>query len=186
MALLDIHVLGAPILRQETEPVETVTDEHRRLVEDMFETMHAAKGIGLAAPQVGRPERLFVAEVEEVKVALFNPEIVDVSGKPVRAEEGCLSIPEIYGEVERPPAVVMRGMDASGEIVEISATDLLARCLQHELDHLNGRLFLDYLGLFKKRSAMAAWEREKVKYPALRRALIAPKDLAEQHNEEAL
>jgi peptide deformylase len=186
MSLLDIHVLGAPILRQETEPVAEVTDELRRLVDDMFETMHVAKGIGLAAPQVGRTERLFVAEVEEDRIALFNPEIVDAGGKPAKAEEGCLSIPEIYGDVERPTLVTMRGLDVNGEEIEIAASGLLARCMQHELDHLHGRLFLDYLGLFKKRSALAAWEREKAKYPALRRTLISPKDLAEQHNEEAL
>jgi peptide deformylase len=186
VALLDIHVLGSPVLRQETTPVDAVTDDLRRLVDDMFETMHAAKGIGLAAPQVGRTERLFVAEVDEHKLAIFNPEIVTASGKPVRAEEGCLSIPEIYGDVERPPLVTMRGLDAQGQPIEVSAEGLLARCLQHELDHLHGRLFIDYFGMFKRRSAMAAWEREKAKYPALRRTLIAAKDLAEQHNEEAL
>ena len=186
MALLDIHVLGSPVLREPTKPVAQVTDELRRLVEDMFETMHAAKGIGLAAPQVGRLERLFVAEVDEVKVALFNPEIVDTTGKPVKAEEGCLSIPEIYGDVQRPPQVTVRGLDAEGQPVEMEATGLLARCFQHEIDHLHGRLFLDYFGAFKKRSAIAAWEKEKAKYPALRRTLVAAKDLAEQHNEEAL
>ena len=186
MALLDIHVLGSPILRQETEPVDVVTDELRRLVDDMFETMHAAKGIGLAAPQVGRLERLFVAQVEEDRIALFNPEIIDASGKPVKAEEGCLSIPEIYGNVERPPLVTVRGLDVEGKPVELAAKDLFARCIQHEIDHLHGRLFVDYLSMLKKRSAMSAWEREKAKYPALRRTLIAAKDLAEQHNEDAL
>ena len=186
MALLDIHVLGSPVLREVTTPVEAVTGELRRLVDDMFETMHAAKGIGLAAPQVGRLERLFVAEVEDDKVALFNPEIVDVSGKPAKAEEGCLSIPEIYGDVERAPLVTVRGLDVDGNRVELEASGLLARCVLHEIDHLHGRLFVDYLSMLKKRSAIAAWEREKTKYPALRRTLIAAKDLAEQHNEEAL
>jgi peptide deformylase len=186
VALLDIHVLGSPVLRQETTPVDAVTDDLRRLVDDMFETMHAAKGIGLAAPQVGRTERLFVAEVDEHKLAIFNPEIVTATGKPVKAEEGCLSIPEVYGDVERPPLVTMRGLDVEGQPIELSAEGLLARCMQHELDHLHGRLFVDYFGMFKRRSAMAAWEREKAKYPALRRTLIAAKDLAEQHNEEAL
>ena len=185
MSLLDIHVLGAPVLRETTRPVTEFTDDLRRLVDDMFETMHAAKGIGLAAPQVGRLERLFVAEVDEVRLAIFNPEIVSADGK-AKGEEGCLSIPEIYADVERPKSVVMRGLDQTGAPIEIEASDLLARCLQHELDHLNGRLFLDYLGAWKRRSALAAWEREKAKYPALRRTLIAAKDLAEQHNEEAL
>jgi peptide deformylase len=186
VGLLDIHVLGSPVLREPTKPVERVTDELRRLVDDMFETMHAAKGIGLAAPQVGRLERLFVAEVEDDRVAIFNPEILDASGKPVKAEEGCLSIPEVYGDVERPPLVTVRGLDANGEVIETEASGLLARCFQHEIDHLHGRLFVDYLSMFKKRSAMAAWEREKTKYPALRRTLVAARDLAEQHNEEAL
>ena len=185
MALLDIHLLGAPGLRERTAPVAEVTDDIRRLADDMFETMHVAKGIGLAAPQVGRLERLFVAEVDEQRIVLVNPEIVLVEGK-AKGEEGCLSIPEVYGDVERAKSVVLRGLDPHGAPIEVPATDLLARCFQHELDHLNGRLFLDYLGPFKKRSALAQWEREKAKYPALRRTLIAAKDLAEQHNDEAL
>ena len=185
MPLLDIHVLGAPILRQETLRVETVTDELRRLADDMFETMHVAKGIGLAAPQVGRRERLFVADVDERPIVLINPEVVLTEGQ-ARGEEGCLSIPEIYGDVERATRVVMRGLDREGHEVEVEGTGLLARCMLHELDHLNGKLFLDYLGVFKKRSAMQKWEREKAKYPSLRRALITAKELAEQHNDEAL
>lgn len=185
MAVLDIHVLGAPILRLETQPVPAMTDELRRLVDDMFETMHVAQGIGLAAPQVGRRERLFVADVDDRPIVLVNPEIVLAEGT-ARGEEGCLSIPEIYGDVDRAQRVVMRGLDRDGERVEIEASDLLARCMQHELDHLNGKLFIDYLGLFKRRSAMQKWEREKAKYPALRRGLIAAKDVAAQHNDEAL
>ncbi|MDF1504240.1 peptide deformylase [Roseisolibacter sp. H3M3-2] len=185
MALLDIHVLGSPILRQETQPVAEVTDALRRLADDMLETMHAAKGIGLAAPQVGRAEKLFVAEVEEVKLVLFNPEIVLAEGN-ARGEEGCLSIPDIYGDVDRPSRVVMRGLDREGRPVEVEGTELLGRCMQHELDHLNGKLFLDHLGMFKRRSALQKWEREKAKYPALRRGFISAKDVAAQHNDEAL
>ena len=107
-------------------------------------------------------------------------------GGTAKAEEGCLSIPDVYGDVERPARVLMRGMNERGEQVEIQAGDLLGRCLQHEHDHLYGRLFVDYLGAFKRRSALQRWEREKAKYPALRRTLVSPKDLAEQHNEEAL
>ena len=186
MALLDIHVLGSPILREPTLHVSEVTDELRRLADDMLETMHAAKGVGLAAPQVGRRERLFVAEVDDERVILFNPEIVRTEGT-AKGEEGCLSIPEIYGDVERAAHVVMRGMGPDGAPVEVEGTGLMGRCLQHELDHLHGRLFLDYLSMFKRRSALAKWEREKAKYPALRRALVvSAKDLAEQHHEEAL
>jgi peptide deformylase len=185
VALLDIHVLGAPVLRQETQPVAAVTDELRRLADDMVETMHAAKGIGLAAPQVGRLERLFVMEIDGEKLVLFNPEIVTAEGT-ARGEEGCLSIPEIYGDVDRAARVVMRGLDADGQPTEVEGTELFGRCMQHEFDHLHGKLFLDYLGLFKRRSAMQKWEREKAKYPALRRGFIAAKDVAAQHNDEAL
>ena len=186
MALLDIHVLGAPVLRQPTVVVPAVTDELRALAERMHETMHAAKGIGLAAPQVGRPERLFVAEVDGQKVTLFNPEVVSAAGK-AKGEEGCLSIPDVYADVERPAAVVVRGMGPDGEPVELGAAELFARCLQHEIDHLHGRLFLDYLSPFKRRSALARWEKEKQKYPSLRRALtVEAGDLAAQHHDEAL
>lgn len=185
MALLDIHVLGSPILRQETQPVAQVTDALRRLADDMFETMYAAKGVGLAAPQVGRRERLFVADADERRVVLVNPEIVLTEGT-VKGEEGCLSIPEVYGDVARAARVVMRGMGRDGEPVEIEATGLLGRCLQHELDHLNGRLFVDHLSMLKRRSAMARWEREKAQYPALKRAVVAATALAEQHHEDAL
>lgn len=185
MALLDIHLLGDPGLRVPTKPLAAVTDAVRRLTDDMFETMHAAKGIGLAAPQVGRRERLFVAEVDEQRIVLVNPEVVRAEGT-ARAEEGCLSIPEVYGDVERAARVTMRGLDAAGEPVEVEAEGLLARCLLHELDHLDGRLFIDHLGVFKKKSALARWERERAKYPALRRTLVAARDLAAQHNDEAL
>ena len=185
MALLDIHLLGSPVLREKTAPVAAVTDELRRLAEDMFETMHAAKGIGLAAPQVGRSERLFVAEVDEHRIVLVNPEIVLAEGK-AKGEEGCLSIPEVYGDVERPARVVVRGLGADGLPAEVDASGLLGRCLQHELDHLDGRLFVDHLSMFKKKSALAQWERERAKYPALRRTLVAARDLAAQHNDEAL
>ena len=186
MALLDIHLLGDPGLRVPTRPLAEVTDEVRRLVDDMFETMHVAKGIGLAAPQVGRRERLFVAEVEDRRVVLVNPEVVASEGK-AKAEEGCLSIPEVYGDVERATRVTMRGLDEQGRAVEVQAEELLARCMLHELDHLEGRLFLDHLSMFKKKSALARWERERAKYPALRRTLVvSPKDLAAQHNDEAL
>ena len=185
MALLDIHLLGSPGLRERTPPVREVTDEIRRLADDMFETMHAAKGIGLAAPQVGRRERLFVAEVDERRLVVVNPEVVLAEGR-ARAEEGCLSIPDVYGDVDRATRVVMRGLDEHGRPLEVDAQGLLARCMLHELDHLDGRLFVDHLSLLKKKSALARWERERSRYPALRRTLVSARDLAEQHNDEAL
>ena len=186
MALLDIHLLGSPVLRERTAPVAEVTDEVRRLAEDMFETMHAAKGIGLAAPQVGRRERLFVAEVEEgERLVLINPEIVLAEGK-AKGEEGCLSIPEIYGEVERAARVTVRALDRDGRPFEVEGMGLLARCLQHEIDHLHGKLFIDYFSFLKRRSALSKWEAEKVKYPGFVRKLT-PQEIATLHEgEEAL
>ena len=186
MALLKIQVLGSPILRQQTVPVETITDELRTLIDDMIETMYAARGIGLAAPQVGRSERVAVIDVEgDSPFAIINPQIVRNDSDLAKAEEGCLSIPDVYGDVARPEKVTVRAMDRDGREFELEAEGLLARCLQHEIDHLHGRLFLDYLSVLKRRSAMSKWERERAKYPSLRRT-IDPRDLAEQHNEEAL
>ena len=184
MSLLDIHVLGSPVLREETVPVAEVTDEIRRLVRDMFETMYVAKGIGLAAPQVGRRERVAVIDVDDKPFAIINPEIVHSEGT-VRGEEGCLSIPEVYGDVERSARVVVRGMNERGEAIEVDASELLARCLQHEIDHLHGRLFIDYLSTLKKRAAKLRWERERAKYPTGIRKLD-PAEIAAHHNDEAL
>src|SRR5690606_36202284 len=150
VSLLDIHVLGSPILRERAETVVEVTDELRRLSDDMFENMYAAQGIGLAAPQVGRTERLFVCDVEDQRYTFINPELLLTEGQE-RAEEGCLSIPEVFGEVTRAAVVRMRGQDLEGNPFELDASGLLARCLQHELDHLNGRLFLDHLSLLRRR-----------------------------------
>ncbi|HEX3533639.1 MAG TPA: peptide deformylase [Gemmatimonadaceae bacterium] len=165
MSILDIRVLGDPVLRKPTRPVTEVTDELRKLIADMFETMYAAEGIGLAAPQVGRTERLAVVDVEGAKYALINPEIVSKSGPSEKAEEGCLSIPDIYGDVERPSEVIIRALDENGEPYEASGSGLLGRCFQHEIDHLDGKLFIDYLSPLKRRSALAKWEKEKEAYP---------------------
>ena len=102
MSVLDIRVLGDPVLREDTKPVAAVTDELRELIKNMFETMDLAKGIGLAAPQVGRTERVAVIGVEEARFAIINPEIIEPIRKHAKAEEGCLSIPDVYGDVERP------------------------------------------------------------------------------------
>ncbi|WP_337169300.1 peptide deformylase [Gemmatimonas aurantiaca] len=170
MSLLDIHVLGSPILRQETERVEQVTPELRRLVDNMFDTMEAAKGVGLAAPQVGRTERLAVVDADDVRLVIINPEIVLREGLE-RGEEGCLSIPEVYADVDRPARVIVRAQDIDLNWFEVDAANLLGRCLQHEIDHLHGKLFTDRLSLLKKRAAMRDWEQEKTKYPKLLRVL---------------
>lgn len=170
MSLLDIRVLGDPVLRTETSLVTEVTDELRQLVDSMFETMHAAQGIGLAAPQVGRLERIAIVEVEDERLVLVNPEILAQSGKE-RAEEGCLSIPDVYGDVERSATVTVRAMDLAGQAFERETSGLLARAIQHEVDHLHGKLFIDYLSFLKKRGALAKWDELKSQYPELRRTL---------------
>jgi len=184
MALLEIRVLGDPVLRKETVKVPEVTDEIRRLVDDMFETMHAAKGIGLAAPQIGRSERIAVIDVEDDPIVIVNPEIVITEGS-AKAEEGCLSIPEIFGDVERPARVTIRALDRDGEPFELQASELLARCLQHEIDHLHGKLFIDYLSFLKRRSALAKWESMRKDFPQNIRKL-PPDEIAGRHGEEAL
>ncbi|HKN67340.1 MAG TPA: peptide deformylase [Gemmatimonadaceae bacterium] len=183
MSLLDIRVLGDPVLRQETNVVTEVTAELRRLVDDMFETMYEAKGIGLAAPQVGRLERLSVVDVDGARFVLFNPEIVEIDSKRIKGEEGCLSIPEIYGDVERSARVVVRAMDVEGKTYEVEGRELLSRCLQHEIDHLHGRLFIDYLSALKRRAATSKWAKEKEKYPGNIRRLT-PGEIAEHHHRD--
>lgn len=186
MSILDIRVLGDPILRQETKPVGAVTDELRRLIDDMFETMHAAKGIGLAAPQVGRLERVAIVDVEggTRPIVLVNPEIVSSEGT-IKGEEGCLSIPDIFGDVERSATVQVRALDRNGEPITVDGTELLARCLQHEIDHLHGKLFIDYLSVLKKRSALSEWSKMKEKYPGnLRR--LANEVVGEHHRSEEM
>jgi peptide deformylase len=179
---LDIWVLDAPILRQDTTVVSEITDAHRRLIDDMFETMYAARGIGLAATQVGRLERICVVDVDKARYALVNPEIVASDGEQT-GEEGCLSIPEIYGDVTRAQHVVVRALDRDGKPIEIDATDLLARCLQHEIDHLHGRLFIDYLSLVKRQAAIKKWRKLRGKDKSLTRT-IEPRDAAEHHDRD--
>ena len=187
MSILDLRVLGDPILRQETTPVEAVTDELRQLIDDMFATMHKAKGIGLAAPQVGRTERIAVVDVQgdAPPLALVNPQIVSTSPDTTRSEEGCLSIPDVFGDVVRPERVVVRALDRDGVAFELEASDLLARCLQHEIDHLHGKLFIDYLSVLKRRSAMTQWAKIKDRYPGNVRRLTDD-EVAEHHHDEEL
>jgi peptide deformylase len=177
VSLLEIHVLGSPLLRTETRPIAGITDEVRRLVDDMFDTMRAAQGIGLAAPQVGRLERVAIVEVENEPIVLINPEIIARAGSE-RAEEGCLSIPDIYGDVDRAARVTIRATDLEGKTFEREAGDLLGRAFQHEIDHLHGKLFIDYLSFLKRRGVMARWDDLKMKYPGQRRVLTAPAPVA--------
>jgi peptide deformylase len=149
MSLLRMHLLGSPVLRQRSTEVGTVDDEVRRLVDDMYETMDAAKGVGLAANQVGIARRVAVVDADEDRFEMIDPIIVESEGR-VTAEEGCLSIPEIYGDVSRPERVVLEATDRDGNRFRKEATGLKARAIQHEIDHLDGILFLDHLSLVKR------------------------------------
>lgn len=136
-------------------------EELRRLVDDMFETMYAAEGIGLAAPQVGVGKRLFVMDVREPDVeprAVINPVIVERSGKE-KSEEGCLSLPGLVGTVERSARVVMEGEDLEGNALRLEAKGLLARCIQHEIDHVDGILFIDRLSPLQRRITLKKWKK---------------------------
>ena len=186
MTPLPLRVLGDPILREETRPVASVTAEVRQLVDAMFETMYAARGIGLAAPQVGRSERVAVIDVDDEPMVLINPEILSSSSATEKAEEGCLSIPDIYGDVVRPESITVRATDRHGNVFEREATGLLARCIQHEIDHLHGKMFIDYLSVLKKRAAMSEWAKEKVKYPGNVRVLTAEEIAKHHHRDEEL
>ena len=184
MSLLDIHVLGSPVLRKETVPVTQFDASLQALIDDMFETMYAAEGIGLAAPQVGRLERVAVVDVEGQRFVIINPEVTATEGT-AKGEEGCLSIPEIYGDVERPARVVVEALDRDGKPFSIDASELLARCLQHEIDHLHGKLFIDYLSVLKRRAAMAKWEGMRRDYPGLLRN-VATESKGEHHHDGEL
>jgi len=155
MAVREILIIGDPILTRTSEPVDGISEEIVRLARDMVETVHAAPGVGLAAPQVGVNRRIIVVDlsVGEDKDALhvlINPEIVSAEGEAI-SEEGCLSVPDIKEKVARPYKVVARGLDLEGRRVEVEGEDLLARALCHEIDHLDGILFVDKLSALKRK-----------------------------------
>lgn len=155
MARLPILWAPDPILKTKCAPVEAIDDDVRRLMDDMLETMYAAPGVGLAAPQVGVTRRVIVVDTagEDEKarpIQLANPEIVRASEQTRIGEEGCLSLPEHFAEVERAAAVTVRYLDRDGEEQKVDAEGLLAVCLQHEIDHLNGVLFVDHLSALKR------------------------------------
>lgn len=163
MALLDICVYPDPVLREKARPIEKVGAAVRKLIDDMVETMYHAPGIGLAANQVGRPVRLIVVDLQREEdphglIVLVNPQIVQAEGQIVW-EEGCLSVPDYFAPVRRHETVLVRGLNADGEPVEIHAEGLLAVALQHEIDHLDGRLFIDYLSPIKKDIFKRKWKK---------------------------
>ena len=155
MTIKPLIILPDPLLRQQSKPVETVDSEIQRLADDMLETMYDAPGIGLAAIQVGVPRRMLVIDLsrddEENKPQVFiNPEILKVSDDVSTYEEGCLSIPDYYAEVERPASLTVGYVDRDGKQQTVEADGLLATCLQHEIDHLNGVLFIDHISRLKR------------------------------------
>ncbi len=155
MTVRPLVILPDPRLRQKCEPVAAITDDVRELARDMLDTMYDAPGVGLAAIQIGVAQRVVTMDVSKVEterrpLVLVNPEIVWASEERRVYEEGCLSIPEYYEEVERPDRVRFRYMNLDGGIVEQDADGLLATCVQHEIDHLNGVLFIDHLSKLKR------------------------------------
>jgi len=152
--ILDLKIYPADILRKQAEEVQyPLAENTRKLIRDMFDTVRSANGIGLAAPQVGKLQRLIVINLEHLDVPLFaliNPVIIDFSKKKSTMEEGCLSIPGVFGMVERPERIRVKAQDLKGKIVEAEAEGLLARVIQHETDHINGVLIIDKIKKYTK------------------------------------
>ncbi|MCG6968862.1 MAG: peptide deformylase [Gammaproteobacteria bacterium] len=153
MAILTVLHYPDPRLRKVAQPVEQVDDRIRQLVDDMFETMYQAPGIGLAATQVDQHKRIITIDISEDKsqpLCIINPEITE-SGGVERMEEGCLSVPGIYEPVERAEHITLKALNRDGELYEMQADGLLSVCIQHEMDHLQGKLFVDYLSELKRK-----------------------------------
>jgi len=154
MAVLEIIKLGHPTLSKKAAPIQHIDEEIVEIAQNMIETMHAAPGLGLSAPQVDVSRRLItvdlsIGEKKEDLIVLINPELVHQEGRVVR-EEGCLSVPEVYEKIGRPQKIIIKGLDLAGKEKEIEAIDLLARVFCHEIDHLNGILFIDGLSSLKR------------------------------------
>jgi len=163
MTRLTILEYPDPRLRSKATPVAVVDEAVRRLIDDLLETMYAAKGVGLAATQVNVHRRVLVADVSEERnspLVLINPELIERTELATR-EEGCLSVPGVYEEVERAGRVRLRALDRAGKSFELDADGLLATCVQHEMDHLEGRLFVDYLSELKRSRIRKKLEKEK-------------------------
>jgi peptide deformylase len=154
---LDIKTFGDPVLKTRAAPVESFDESLVRLTQDMLATMRDNEGVGLAANQVGRLKRVFVAAIEDEEYVIVNPVLTDRSETTETAPEGCLSIPGIHVDVERPIAATVSGQDVTGKPLQIEASDLLARVLQHEVDHLDGVLILDRTDRQSRKAAMREW-----------------------------
>jgi peptide deformylase len=164
MAMREVRLLGDPILREKAPPVDAVTAAVRSLIADMFETMYAEEGVGLAAPQIGIPARILVIDTREegiTPIALVNPVMLEASEETQKAEEGCLSLPGLNDVVERSARVVVSGIDRAGMQTRFAADGLLARVLQHEIDHLDGILFIDRVSPLKRQMLLKKWKKMK-------------------------
>ena len=167
MAVRRIALLGEEVLREKGVEVGAFDDELRRLVADMLETMYFAEGIGLAAPQISVSQRVCVLDLcdeddpEAGRWVFVNPVIVESSDEADKKPEGCLSIPEMEDVVTRPARVTVRGFDVEGQAIDVEAEGLLARALQHEIDHLDGILFIDRLSAFKRRALLKKWKKSQ-------------------------
>ena len=162
MTVRTLHLLGSPVLRQQSAAVARVDDAVRQLVDDLLETMRAAKGVGLAANQIGVARRIAVVDIGEEDpplLVLINPVILERSDESETAEEGCLSIPDIFGDVERHAHVVVEALDRDGTKFRAEAKGYKARAIQHEIDHLDGILFLDHLSAVKRSLLLAKWKK---------------------------
>jgi peptide deformylase len=168
MTIKPLIILPDPVLRQVSSPIAQVDNAVRKLSDDMLETMYDAPGIGLAAIQVGIPKQLLVIDLhkegEEKQPQIFiNPEVLRSSDERSAYEEGCLSIPDYYAEVERPAKVTVKYVDISGKEQIVEAEGLLATCLQHEIDHLNGVLFIDYISRLKREMVIKKFTKAKMR-----------------------
>ncbi len=164
MTIRKLHLLGSPVLRQRAAPVAVVDDAVRELVDDLFETMRAAKGVGLAANQVGSARRVAVVDVgddDPPPLVLINPRVVAMRDERETAEEGCLSIPELYGDVERALTITLEALDREGRPYRTDVSGFKGRAVQHEVDHLDGVLFLDHLSAVKRGLLLAKWKKAR-------------------------
>lgn len=167
MAIREIRLLGDPVLRRPADDVEAFDRDLGKLVRDMFETMYAAEGVGLAAPQIGISRRVLVVDVRDEedpaggRIALVNPRVVDEAAERDRVPEGCLSIPGVEEVVERPVRVRIEGRDPEGQPVSLDAADLFGRALQHEIDHLDGILFFDRVSPLKRKMLLERYRKAR-------------------------
>lgn len=161
MSVLPIVTYDDPILRKKTDAVQSNSDELQELIDNMFDTMYNSNGVGLAAPQIGRSIRLFVMDADAITeeteeenlgpIVFINPEIVEKSAEKIKMEEGCLSIPEVRDDISRPEKITVKFLDRNLEEKTLQASGWISRVIQHETDHLNGVLFIDYLSAFRRR-----------------------------------